>query len=140
MGKLQLIAGMCFGIASALQFASYYGKPNINEADLLRSTATYIQQYEGQNPREVGDYAQITLRVAAQENPGVPEISKLEKELTSIIEEIGNSQNRSIYRPLLTHLGEKMEHISDENSRSSWTLLAGILSGVASVIGFANSF
>jgi hypothetical protein len=135
--KLELAAGILFGVGSALRFTFYFSKPNMPEMDLLRCASAYVQQYDGQNPREALDYAQRTLQVVAQENP---EISELEKELSQVNEEIGTSQNRSIDQPVLESIGEKMEDISDKNSRSSETFWEGIWYGVASLAFLANPY
>ncbi|MEK6858448.1 MAG: hypothetical protein AABX53_00880 [Nanoarchaeota archaeon] len=140
VNRSKLTIGTIFGIASALQFTAYFSKPNIPEMGLLRSASTYIRQYDGQNPREALDYIQRTLQVIAKKNPEIQEISELEKGLSQVNEEIGTSQNRMVYQPVLKSIGDKMRDASEKNSRNSWTLWAGILNGAASLTYLTNPY
>ncbi len=138
--RLGVVAGTCFAVASALNFVSYYSKPVIPEAELLKSTAAYVQRYEGESPKEAIQYAQDTLKIAQRNNALLEDVKGLEKELVGISEGIGESKNPVVYRPVLKEFGSNIEKIADKNSRSSWALWVGILHGVASLAWLANPY
>ena len=138
--KMELIAGICFGVVSALQFARFFTNPNLPEADMLKTASVYVQTYEGESAKDALDYVEDTFRVA-ERNPKLSEgVKGLEKELSQISVEIGESTNPMIYKPVLHDFGERMESIADKNKRNPWILWAGIFNGLASLVWLANPY
>jgi len=137
--KLNLAAGILCGLASAANLGLYANRSNLPEAELLKSTAVYVQEYNGASAQEPIGYARRTLKVAARNDKISEEVDKLEKELEYLNTEIGESTNPKFYGPFLREFGDNMKDLVDENRRGYSRLLSGIFLGIASAIWFINS-
>jgi hypothetical protein len=130
----EVMYGAVFLIASAGNFFIYNSKPYMPEMDLIKGASAYIQQYDGDKPSDAIVFAKQTLDIAARKNPDIKGISDLEKEISLINLDQGNTANPVIYKPVLKSVGDKMELIADKNPRQEWDLY---FSFFAAGMGFA---
>jgi hypothetical protein len=134
---LNIVAGIGMGALSALNFGLYATNTVTSyESQLLRGTAGYVRQYEGQNPKEALDYAQKTLKLTEQFQP--EKIGALEKELSEISTQIGETPSPNVYKPVLSSVGEKIEDASNKKTKSTMSVVAGGICALASLIWFIN--
>lgn len=130
-----VIGGIC-SLASVLHFSNYIAKEAGPEVDLLRETSAYVQQYQGETPKDVLKYAQKTLAIVGRNDAFSEDTSKLEKELQDIKVQIEESKNQSIYPQDLKNIGGKINDILDDKARSKWSLPCGVVMGALALIYF----
>jgi hypothetical protein len=138
MVNMKLIAGIGFAACTGLYFGCYYGKQNAPGMDMLKGTSAYVQQYKGENPSEALNYAKLTLELVGKKNPNLQKITYLEEEIYKINDEIGNSTNPNIYKPVLLNVGNKMKGIVRDNTRYQGYFWIALLCGLVSIVYLAD--
>ncbi len=138
-----IIGGACMffsGITLSFAIYGYEPKQNIPELHMLEGISSYIQQqYEGENPKNVLEYVQKTLAIVRKNEKFREDVSKLEKEVKDIITEIGESENPSVYQPVLENIGKKIKNIelSYEEPTKRWSYIFSILLGIFGITNLA---
>lgn len=132
LGIFNIFAGGICTLASILNFTNYATKESGPEVDLLRGTSAYVQQYDGESPKDVLEYVQRTLAIAGKNESFREGVGKLETQIVEISSQIGDSKTPSVYRPVLKNVGEEMKKVVDEKAQKSGALPWGIgLAGLA---------
>lgn len=144
MIKSDYIIAAFFALVGGINSATYIKTQSNNllkshENDLLSGASAYIEQYEGENPKEVLNYAKQTLEIVAR-NKDIPseEISKLEQEISTINEEISDSPE--IYKPVLNSTGKKLQDLQSKYSKDNLGhLISAICFGFGSICFLISS-
>jgi hypothetical protein len=131
-----IVAGGLCTLASVFNFSDYATKEAGLEVDLLRGTSAYVQQHQGETPKDALEYAQRTLAIVGKNDAFSEDVSKLEKELQEISIQIGESKTPSVYQPVLKNVGEKIDDILDDKARKGVSLLLGIVTGATALLNF----
>lgn len=132
--KLELLIRTGIGVVAALNLASYFTKPNITEAEILKTTSAYVQRYDGEPVKDILDHVQSTLKVA-EKNPKLSEdVKRLEIEFSQIYEIIRRSTNPIIYKQVLREFGYEIGTIAEKNKKSPMALWMGIVGGLVSLL------
>jgi hypothetical protein len=140
MDKIKLVASICMGLSSIVSFTNYFANPKFERIDLLKGTSAQIQNYSEENPKESWDSAQRTLQYLAQLNPQISEISELEQKVSRVNEEIKDSKNVNLYRPILEGIRGEMDNTIAYQTRIEKAWILATLWGIASVLGFGSVY
>jgi hypothetical protein len=136
LGIFNIVAGGICTLASVLHFSNYATKEAGPEVDLLRGTSAYVQQYQGETPKDALEYAQRTLAIVGRNDAFSEDASKLEKELQEISTQIGESKTPSVYQPVLKNIGEKIDDVLDDKARDKGSLPWGVGMGALALLNF----
>jgi len=144
LGLFNIAVGGICTLASVLNFSSYTKKEAGLEVDLLRGTSDYLQQYQGETPKDAFEYAQRTFAIVGRNDAFSKDVNKLERELQEISTQIEESETKtssfyqpiSVYQPILKNIGEKIDGILDDKERSKSHLLLGGVMGFFALSNF----
>ena len=117
-----VVGGFC-SLASVINLSNYTIGEAGPEVDLLRGTSAYVQQYQGETPKDALEYAQRTLAIVGRNDAFSEDANKLEKELQKISTQIGEFKTPSVYQPVLKNVGEKIDDVLGDKARSEGSLL-----------------
>jgi len=132
--KLELYLASTIGIVSALNLVSYFTKPDIPEAEMLKTTSVYVQRYENESVKDTLDYVQSILKVAKRNYELSEDIRRLEKEFSLTSKTIEQSINQTTHKKVLREFGDRMKTIADKNRRNPLTLGLGIVGCLVSLL------
>ena len=132
LGIFHTVAGGICSLASVLLFSNYTTKEAGFEVDLLRGTSAYVQQYQGETPKDALEYAQRTLAIVGRNDAFSEDANKLEKELQKISTQIGEFKTPSVYQPVLKNVGEKIDDVLDDRDDKA-RIKGGLLMGIACI-------
>ena len=130
-----VVGGFC-SLASVINLSNYTIGEAGPEVDLLRGTSAYVQQYQGETPKDALEYAQRTLAIVGRNDAFSEDASKLEKELQEISTQIGEFKTPGVYQPVLKNIGEKIEDVLNDKARSEVHLFGGIMTGTLALWSF----
>ena len=142
LGLFQFAIGGICGLASGLHTFDYVTKEGGYEVDLLRGASAYVQEYDGETPKEPLEYVNNTFNVVRNNQAFKQPISELEIEVSKISEQIGDSTNPSVYKPVLNEVSSKISKVVNDKAGSRgdlpWALWFGTLALVNVRLGFTN--
>lgn len=127
--------GIICAMTSLLTFRDYVAtrKP-IMELDLLRGASAYVQQYNGESPKEALEYAQKTLAIAGKNKSFKPYAEMLEARVAEISSQIGESSTPDVYRPVLRNISAEIAGVvQDEEARLRRFLPIGVITGIGAL-------
>ena len=136
IGTFSVVAGLICSLGSISNFTNYATKEKGFEVELLRGSSAYVQQYEGESPKEPLAYLQTTMDIAKRNNAFQERVSELEKEVQEVSTQIGESKSPMVYKPVLKNVGEKVDAIVRAKAVKSYTILFGIGLAGLSLINF----
>ena len=133
MPKSNILLGIAMGGISMASFGGYLTKKvESYESRLLRGTAEYIRQYEGETPRQALDFVSRTLEITRQFQP--EQIGALEIEVFEINSQIGETSSPRIYKPVLVGISERIEDASEKRDNGIGGLfMVGAVSSLLSL-------
>lgn len=142
--KIGFIASGVLAAAGITLMAAQPKNQMTYEQDLLNGAAAYVEQYDGNKPADALQYLLQTID-AAEESGKVQGLSKLEKDVSEIMDEVvflgGYRNPPTLYHAALEEASEQTKAVVHENTPSkayiafsliSWTL--GCLAGSFGVI------
>lgn len=136
--NLSTAFGVLTGAISLMNFTAYVTKDaDTYESQLLRGTAGYIQNYEGETLKPALDYTQRTLEITRQFQP--EKIGALEKEVSEISAQISET-NSQIYKPILKNLAEEIKAASIKKERNPGYLVGGLFGALALALASFSGF
>ncbi|RME53340.1 hypothetical protein D6783_02155 [Candidatus Woesearchaeota archaeon] len=136
-GILTFLSGVA-ALACAGWFASDYVRREAGpEVEFLRAASAYLQEYQGETPKEAIDFTLRTLQLVEQNDAFKKDVSALEKELLEIRDQIGESRRPYIFRPVLDNVEEQIERMLKDKARPEEPLYPVCL-GLLGAIGLGQ--
>lgn len=104
-----------WGLGAILNFSLYAAKPELNNIDLVKNEAAYVQQYNGPSPTEALDHALESLYVVEVANPdNAQDILAMKEGLIQYKSEISTLLSGEVNYQDLGAVSEKMEAASSD--------------------------
>lgn len=112
---LKAIYATIWGAGAILNFGLYAAKPELNNIDLVKNEAAYVQKYNGQSPTEALDHALESLYIVEATNPdNAQDILAMKEGLIQYKSEISTLLSGEVNYQDLGAVSEKMEAASSD--------------------------
>lgn len=104
-----------WGLGAILNFSLYAAKPELNNIDLVKNEAAYVQQYNGPSPTEALDHALESLYVVEVANPdNAQDILAMKEGLIQYKSEISTLLSGEVNYQDLGAVSERMKAASSD--------------------------
>ena len=130
-------SAVCIGVSAAFlsEYKSGHTGPDV---DLLRATSAYLKQDHIETPKVVLEDAKNSLAIAGRNEVFREDVIDLGERVQKINDEIGDSENPDVYRPVLDSVAGQIDGILFQKARKQSYLCISAVVGLAGLVGFAK--
>ena len=126
--RTNLYASALFVLSSVLYFGIYTRGYNDEEVELLRSTADYIEDYDGEDANAAFDRINSTLdEVTGSNHSLIRQANQLERYVSYVECEVRPTES---YEPVLNYVGRTLENLAQNFEQDSNDLWLGFACGL----------